>query len=86
MCCCFFFFFGLLGSDDGGLLLGFVRGGGGGGGLLVFVSGGDGGLWKRVLVVWVVLPGSSFAGGFVPFVGFLWQRGSEKEINILKNE
>ena len=86
MCCCFFFFFGLLGSDDGGLLLGFVRGGGGGGGLLVFVSGGDGGLWKRVLVVWVVLPGSSCADGFVPFVGFLWQRGSEKEINILKNE
>ena len=75
------FFFGLFGSDDGGLLLGFVRGGGGG--LLVFVSGG---FWKRVLVVWVVWPGRSCAGGFVPFVGFLWQRGSEKEINILKNE
>ena len=74
----------MFGSDDGGLLLGFVRGGGGG--LLVFVSGGDGGLWKWVLVVWVVLSGSSCAGGFVPFVGFLWQRGSEKEINILKNE
>ena len=63
-------FYRLFDSDDGGLLLGFV-------------SGRGSGLWKWVLMVcvhWVVLLGSSCVGGFVPFDGFLWQRGRERKL------